>query len=236
MQEEEPASLWPPSHGVQVSAAPVEKVLGGQGDVEIPLLASFLTTLVPEGFVEQTEDPSKENCPTPLQEVQTVPFSDFVPAGQSCVSERLLNELSLAISIFDSFARSTHLFFRSWECFQARLNCKQRHPRQNIDQASCTQSIRRIRNLRTLRQGKECKGCSWGQIQDCTGSSLPSGREQLHWDCTECMHLHQQSLKLRVGKFHSQFFLDWGFHQTHRSGRWRSFLRTTCRFHNLCTR
>ena len=84
--------MWPPTQSVQVSAAPVEKVLRGQGEVAIPLLASFLITLVPEGFVEQTEDPSKENCPTPLQEVQTVPFSDFVPAGQSCVSERVLNE------------------------------------------------------------------------------------------------------------------------------------------------
>tara|TARA_B110000971_G_scaffold148591_1_gene151924 strand:- start:90 stop:311 length:222 start_codon:yes stop_codon:yes gene_type:complete len=60
MHELEPGLLWPPSHGVQVSAAPVEKVLKGQGEVEIPLLASFLVTLVPAVLVEQKADPAVE--------------------------------------------------------------------------------------------------------------------------------------------------------------------------------
>ena len=59
-QEEEPASMWPPTQSVQVSTAPVEKVLGGQGEVEIPLLASFLVTFVPAVLVEQKADPATE--------------------------------------------------------------------------------------------------------------------------------------------------------------------------------
>ena len=59
-QEEEPGLLWPPSHGVQESVAPVEKVLVVQVEVEIPLLASFLVTLVPAVLVEQKADPAVE--------------------------------------------------------------------------------------------------------------------------------------------------------------------------------
>ena len=40
--------------------APVEKVLVGQREVEIPLLASFLVTLVPAVLVEQKADPAVE--------------------------------------------------------------------------------------------------------------------------------------------------------------------------------
>ena len=59
-QEEEPPSLWPPTQSVQVSTAPVEKVLVVQGEVEIPLLAPFLVTLVPAVLVEQYADPTDE--------------------------------------------------------------------------------------------------------------------------------------------------------------------------------
>jgi len=38
----------------------VEKVSVGQGEVEIPLLASFLVTLVPAVLVEQKADPAVE--------------------------------------------------------------------------------------------------------------------------------------------------------------------------------
>ena len=40
--------------------APVERVLVRQVEVEIPLFASFLTTLVPAVLVEQKADPAVE--------------------------------------------------------------------------------------------------------------------------------------------------------------------------------
>ena len=55
-----PAPLWPPEQPEQVSTAPVEKVLVVQGEVEIPLLAPFLVTLVPAVLVEQYADPTDE--------------------------------------------------------------------------------------------------------------------------------------------------------------------------------
>jgi len=39
--------------------------------------------MVPSGATEQYDEPSDEYSPGPLHSVQIVPFSDFVPAGQS---------------------------------------------------------------------------------------------------------------------------------------------------------
>jgi hypothetical protein len=83
VQEGEPGSLrLPLSHAVQVSVAPVEKVLVGH--VSMPDLSGF--TLVPAPFVEQKAAPEEEKLPGSRQSSQSdsevAPLSLNFPAGQ----------------------------------------------------------------------------------------------------------------------------------------------------------
>ena len=88
MQEDDPATLWPPTQAVQVSVAPVEKVLVGH--VSMPDLSGF--TLVPAPFVEQNAAPAEEKLPSPLHWLQPAkldaPLSLNFPAGHG-TSERV---------------------------------------------------------------------------------------------------------------------------------------------------
>ena len=56
MQEEERATLWPPSQSVHSSEAPVEKVFEGHSSK--PVLSSL--AFVPAPFVEQNAAPEEE--------------------------------------------------------------------------------------------------------------------------------------------------------------------------------
>jgi len=56
MQEEDPATLWPPTQAVQELVAPVEKVL--EGHVSMPVLSEL--AFVPATFVEQNAAPAAE--------------------------------------------------------------------------------------------------------------------------------------------------------------------------------
>ncbi len=58
--ELEPASVWERGQPELVSADPVEKELGIQEGVEVPLLDAYLVTLVPDVLVEQYADPTDE--------------------------------------------------------------------------------------------------------------------------------------------------------------------------------
>jgi len=76
MQEEDPATLWPPTQAVQELVAPVEKVLEGHSST--PVLSAL--TFVPAPFVEQNAAPAEsENSPGPSQGEQTEP-SPLLPA------------------------------------------------------------------------------------------------------------------------------------------------------------
>ena len=56
MQEDAPASLWPPSQALQSSVAPVEKVLEGHSSTSVLSALAF----VPATFVEQNAEPFEE--------------------------------------------------------------------------------------------------------------------------------------------------------------------------------
>jgi len=73
MQEEDPATLWPPTQAEQELVAPVEKVL--EGHVSTPVLSAL--TFVPAAFVEQNAAlEESENCPRPPQREQVEPSPD----------------------------------------------------------------------------------------------------------------------------------------------------------------
>ena len=78
MQEEDPATLWPPTQAVQELVAPVEKVLEGHSSTPVLLALTF----VPAPFVEQNAAPAEsENSPGrippgPPQEEQVEPSPD----------------------------------------------------------------------------------------------------------------------------------------------------------------
>ena len=73
MQEEDPATLWPPTQAEQELVAPVEKVL--EGHVSTPVLSAL--TFVPAAFVRQKPEPGEsENCPRPPQREQVEPSPD----------------------------------------------------------------------------------------------------------------------------------------------------------------
>ena len=82
MQEEDPATLWPPTHAVQELVAPVEKVL--EGHVSMPVLLAL--AFVPAPFVEQNAAPEEEKLPGSGQSSQSdsevAPLSLNFPAGQ----------------------------------------------------------------------------------------------------------------------------------------------------------
>jgi len=70
MQEEDPATLWPPTQAEQELVAPVENVL--EGHASTPVLSAL--TFVPAPFVEQNAAPGEsENSPGPSQGEQTEP-------------------------------------------------------------------------------------------------------------------------------------------------------------------
>ncbi len=52
--------MWERGQPELVSADPVEKELGIQEGVEVPLLDAYLVTLVPDVLVEQYADPTDE--------------------------------------------------------------------------------------------------------------------------------------------------------------------------------
>ena len=56
MQEEDPATLWPPTQAVQELVAPVEKVF--EGHVSTPVMS--VLAFVPATFVEQNAEPAEE--------------------------------------------------------------------------------------------------------------------------------------------------------------------------------